>query len=564
MSRDEEAAKPCFNLVDEPWIRVRLSSGKTPEMSLLDVFAHASEIETLCNDLPTQDFAILRVLLAILQRALSSDLESEDDPTEVWGRLWNADGLPMELINSYLEYWHGRFDLFDEQCPFMQVAGLHGKGNKFSDVRKIIADVPDRPDRPMFFTMRIGGGLKSLTYPEAARWLVHLQAYDPNGLKPGVEGGSRSTKKAWDNNLGGLYVQGVSLRETLLLNLVLSNGNNWGELFPDDDLPCWERNSSGPVGETRTPKGRADVYTWQSRRVLFREADGLIDGVLLSDGDRLPKEREDQSNCFDLEPMTAWRNPRGVNGGRRATSAVTKFVPMRHQKERALWRGLDSILLGASGQKNGEYFPPGVVLWVSHVTDEVGGGFLDGSRPIRLRAVGYVYGTSGGVYDELIDDTLTLTAFLLSSEGQDADELVRECLAETDGAVYALGVFARNLQVAAGDKDKTADGARNEAMRRAYFELDGLFRSWLAGLGPASDLSAERETWRRVVTDTLRKEARELLSQVGPDAHVGHAFKGRSKMTEWMTAARAETMFFARLAKLMPVEHESSEERSGL
>ena len=74
-----------FNLVDEPWICVRDLDGATREVSLLELFEQASSIKCLANDLPTQDFAILRVLLAVLQRAISPTLDDDDVPAEVWG-----------------------------------------------------------------------------------------------------------------------------------------------------------------------------------------------------------------------------------------------------------------------------------------------------------------------------------------------------------------------------------------------------------------------------------------------------------------------------------------------
>ena len=101
---------PSFNLVDNPWIRVRDESGEVRELSLLGLFDQASHLRCLANDLPTQDLAILRMLLAILQRAISPDLDEEDDPSEVWGRLWNATKLPVDDIKAYLEQWYRNFD----------------------------------------------------------------------------------------------------------------------------------------------------------------------------------------------------------------------------------------------------------------------------------------------------------------------------------------------------------------------------------------------------------------------------------------------------------------------
>ena len=91
-----------FNLVDRPWVRIRDEEGETREVSLLELFEQAPHIKCLANDLPTQDFAILRVLLAILQRSIAPTLDEDDDPAEVWGDLWTAPELPVVEVRKYL------------------------------------------------------------------------------------------------------------------------------------------------------------------------------------------------------------------------------------------------------------------------------------------------------------------------------------------------------------------------------------------------------------------------------------------------------------------------------
>ena len=214
-----------FNLVDEPWIRVRDMRGISRELSLWDLFACAGELKCLANDLPTQDIAILRLLLAILQRSLSPSLDEDDDPAEVWARLWEAHTLPVEEIHSYLEKWRHRFDLFDPDYPFMQVAGMRTSKDDFSAVTKIIADIPD--NEPLF-SLVSGKGCESLSFAEATRWLVHVHAYDTAGIKSGVVGdpnakGGKSYPigTGWCGNLGGLLLEGTNLHETLILNFIL-------------------------------------------------------------------------------------------------------------------------------------------------------------------------------------------------------------------------------------------------------------------------------------------------------------------------------------------------------
>ena len=56
-----------FNLLDEPWICVMKENGEVKELSLMDVLLHAHQYRRLAGELPTQDVAVLRLLLAVLQ-----------------------------------------------------------------------------------------------------------------------------------------------------------------------------------------------------------------------------------------------------------------------------------------------------------------------------------------------------------------------------------------------------------------------------------------------------------------------------------------------------------------
>ena len=61
----------AFNLVDEPWIRVLLPDGAAAEVSLRDVLLRAHTFSDLGGELPTQNIAVLRLLLAVLHTVFS-------------------------------------------------------------------------------------------------------------------------------------------------------------------------------------------------------------------------------------------------------------------------------------------------------------------------------------------------------------------------------------------------------------------------------------------------------------------------------------------------------------
>ena len=61
-----------FNLLDEPWISVVYDEkGTTKEVSLQELFINAHQYKDLAGDTKTQDFAVLRVLLAVLHTVFS-------------------------------------------------------------------------------------------------------------------------------------------------------------------------------------------------------------------------------------------------------------------------------------------------------------------------------------------------------------------------------------------------------------------------------------------------------------------------------------------------------------
>ena len=60
-----------YNLLEERWVRVRGQDYTVQEVSLPDALLHAHEYRDLAGELPTQDAAMLRLLLAVLPTVFS-------------------------------------------------------------------------------------------------------------------------------------------------------------------------------------------------------------------------------------------------------------------------------------------------------------------------------------------------------------------------------------------------------------------------------------------------------------------------------------------------------------
>jgi CRISPR system Cascade subunit CasA len=537
-----------FTLVDEAWIPVLDGAGQRREVSLHGMFEQAGEIRMIACELPTQTFAILRLALAILHRSTGGP------PGEAsWRSLWRDRRLPLTDLTDYLHEFRDRFDLLHPRHPFYQVADLSAdKANKYG-LERLITDVPNGMP---FLTTRAGPGMESISPAEAARWLVHCQAYDAAGIKTGAVGDSRVRNgKGYSigvgalGSLGGVYLEGATLRETLLLNLVPA-APDWQQT-DERDLPVWERESQTAAEEsdaTRGPYGLLSLYTWQSRRIrLFGDVDGIT-GAMIAIGDRL-----DWQDRQLLEPMSVW----GRSAPReREQKRIPIYLPRPHDHTRALWRGLQTLLpppIPSTGEPS-HRLSAMVLQWLARLTLD---GVVGHDFRARPRAVSVAYGTQQAVIDEVFSDTLTMNVLLLDEDSPLRTTAV-DASADADAAVLALRRLATNLVRAAGGSDDSGDADR--AAERAYAVLDRFFRDWLAHLGPESDPATERTVWQDRVRRTVRRIGGELVEAAGPAAWVGRAKADRNGREIHYSSYQAEGWFHRDLAKALTMTINSDQE----
>lgn len=507
---------PSFNLLSEPWIQVRLRSGVVLEVSIEDAFRRAEEIKEIVGEVPTQSFAITRLLLAILYRALEDDIESERD----WQELWQ-NGLPPETIDEYLDEYRSRFDLLDAQAPFFQVADLHTTKNEFKTPEALVSDVPSNS---RLFTTRAGKSLERLSFAEATRWLINVQAFDFSGIKSGAVGDPRlkggkgyPIGVGWSGLLGGVLIEGKNFAETLLLNLVPTGfgDGDWSE----DHVP-WEKAPHGPAEESegRRPTGPADLYTWQSRRIRLHFVADAVVGCLISNGDKLTPQ-----NMHDWEPMTAWRrsDPQAKKLG-----LPTVYMPREHDPARAFWRGIAALLpkkeISRSGKSAATYLAPKVLDWLANVQDLQ---WLPADKLISVRAIGVLYGTQSSSVAEIIDDRLDVSLALLAASNVELANRAEQAVVDAEGAVFALKNLAANLARAAGG---TPEGPRARVEEVAYAALDHPYRHWLRGLRSDSDPMAAYEEWQAIAKKEVLVLANELLDNAGPAAWKGRVMQLRA------------------------------------
>lgn len=122
---------PEYNLLDEPWIPVRLIDGTVTDVGLLELLRRTTDIVDVVCELQTQNIAIQRLVLAAAYRvAVPAD---EDE----WIDLFN-EGLPVDMVIDYLERWRDRFYLFGGRYPFMQVADLRTEKDEVKPLDAVV------------------------------------------------------------------------------------------------------------------------------------------------------------------------------------------------------------------------------------------------------------------------------------------------------------------------------------------------------------------------------------------------------------------------------------------
>ncbi|PVE10230.1 type I-E CRISPR-associated protein Cse1/CasA, partial [Streptomyces scopuliridis] len=525
-----------FDLTSRPWIPVLWRDGTQGELSLRDVFARAGEVRRVVGDLPTQEFALTRLLLALAHDAL----EGPSD-TEHWARLW-ADQDCFGPLAGYLDEHRERFDLLHPHTPFFQVASLRTARDEVFSLNRIVADVPNGEP---FFSSRMPA-VGSLGFAEAARWVVHAHAYDTSGIKTGIDGDERvkggrvyPLGVGWAGTLGGVFAEGETLRQTLLLNLVAADTS--GARFCDDDRPAWRHEpcGPGPAGRQR-PSGVRDLYTWQSRRLrLHFDADG-VHGVVLGYGDPLAPH-----NMHTDEPMTAWRRSRAQEKKR---GEPLVYLPREHDPARSAWRGLEALVVGRAeagqGAEAAKALRPGILEWIARLVTE---GELPRGFLIRARVIGAVYGTQQSVIDDVVDDRLAMGVVLLHQHDRAYARQAIDAVSDAESAVTALGDLATDLARAAGSE---TEGRRSAARDLGFATLDGPYRTWLRDLTAAEDPGAHRTHWQQDAYRHVRRLGDRLMSEAGDAAWEGRVVATK-KGSEWLNSALADTRFRFRLGKAL-------------
>jgi CRISPR system Cascade subunit CasA len=523
--------KQSFNLVEEPWIRVRTFENNTKGVSLTQALLQAHTFAALAGETATQDVAVLRLLLAVLHTVFSrvdeagnpAPIASRGDALRRWQAIWKLGQLPPKPIEDYLSQWRERFWLFDPETPFFQTEEAKRRKPKPYDVAKMNGELVESGNKRRLFPSRTGEGKMTLSYGEAARWLLYLNGWDDVALKPSDIAKKKKDRSAasvgWLGKLGYVEAVGNSLFETLLLNLtLLRDGRELWDLA--DCKPSWEEEPcQRELAQIPTPNHPAALLTMQYRRVKLEAENGVVCRYYVYSGDQISS-----TNAF-AEQNTLWRQIKGKGG------APDVWIPRPHDPARQLWRDFSAIASQSDRSQTGQNDnnrTPGVVQWIAVLMQN---RILPKEQQMRLHIVANRYNdnpTSRAVED-LFSDQLTFHADLLTELGYKWRKSIEEEIYACDEGAQACGRLAKELKLAAGG---TGDGCDQRGKALFYDAIDQPFRNWLAGLSAQQnrvEMVKQRDSWRQTAQTIGLQLGKQLVDGAGPAAFVGRSVEEKEK-----------------------------------
>lgn len=533
-----EKIKSEFNLIYEPWVKVLTNDNKNIEVSLKTLFENAHQYIGLAGDMKTQDFAILRILQAILNTVFSRfdatgkkypflELDSRYIPQtkklnnvdtskyiksliKTWDDLWEMKKFPS-IINDYLEKQKDRFYLFDEKHPFMQAnieilkKPVNQKGKSyiyFKDINRLISESGNTKE---IFSPKEENYKNKLSHSELARWILMLHGYTGTDDKCKFKEMEPEEKSSIGTllPLGGIALKGNNLFETLLLNLIL--------VHPDQDYqtyssllqtPSWEYDNNELIEKFITsapPKNLSELYTWWSRAFIYdnenKEALQII---------KLP-----EITNINLEPQTLWTINKKEN----------KIIPKLYEINESLWKSFGLIIQN----KDKTQKQPHIIKWYQYKEK------IKKDYNLTIVAVGmkkHHKGASQRPVNEIYD-TLTINDFVIKDLKEKGwNDRIEETVRKTKEVIeknYKKFVKSLFIDIRAGgsrkapneinynDRKKGKKSIIDSEIEKIYSLIDYKFKYWLSSIKPSDKKDDKTDEWKNQLKLLLEKQAKKLV-----------------------------------------------------
>ena len=518
-----------FNLVDEPWIKVITKDTYKEELvSLKKLFSDPTKYISLAGEMPIQNLAILRLLLAILTTAYSrknfegqaynwlklveDGLEAndaKDELQETWEELYENNNFSSTILD-YLQEHKSEFDFFGEH-PFYQVTKAEydalvptnkniasGKGTV--SVKQINRRISESNNTPAIFSPTTSEEKNKISLDELIRWVITYQNITGVTDKTKLQNKNKySSSNGWLYNIDPVYIKGNNLFETLLLNLKLDETNFQHPVW-EDDLTAYVQKR---LDEIR-PNNTAELYTLWSR-ILHIEWDENDEPTIFSAG--LPGI--DGTNYF-VEPMTTWKQE--------SKKDSNDLRPKRKSKmtmDKAIWRNFGDYTIESNSNHT-----PGTVRWIHGLIDD---DMLPEDFDLELASVGMVSdgnATSQAPYAEITNEmSLKASVFFDNDENGWVENINQTIeLTQTIGSYYWY--FLKDLNTLSGLKDGAGDRASKES-RIFYSRLNTPFLNWLASIKSTDSKVKKVIQWKRQLYRIALNSAQERFNRATNKEFIG-------------------------------------------
>jgi CRISPR system Cascade subunit CasA len=488
-----------FNLLDEPWLPVRMRDGTAQALGLLSVFEQAGDIAALAETQPPALIAEYRLLLAITHRAL----ERAHTTWKVRERCnWYRNGLPAADMRDYLEHWRDRFWLFHGTAPFMQVAAL-ADADETRDKLKPWTQISlacTSGNAPLLFDHSLDGSPSVIFAAQAVRTMLGFQAFTPGGLVRVLRDADNAGPLA---NTAAAMPVGPTLAATLCLALHPPSAPH------RPDLPCWEMPPLTLAKLRALPtlaSGPNDRYTRQSRAVLLlRDAEGnTVRWLRFAAGFALAEDPQ------AVDPMASYR------------MGSVGMVRLGFREGRAVWRDLPALVPDPTGRAA---HPAAILSYAANLHLDLSGSYIE--QPVLVAGV-------ASDQAKLLRwrlEQIVLPGALLTDPGRAV--LLRECVAEAEELFGKLREIAKEMIAdTLPDPRSTATSARARAMLENAPAMALFFAHAERTLGVAMDLIAEGQEddamarWHLALRAASEATWSALVANLGASAR---AFRAQAK-----------------------------------
>lgn len=525
--------RKSYNLLTEPWIKVLAKdSGDTVSVSLIDVLQNARQYERLAGEMRVQDFAIMRILLAILTTVYSRfdaqgegynwlDYDSngyqvtrvkifEDDQRQELLDSWNqtfTSGSFSRKVFDYLNEYSNRFDFLGEH-PFMQVT--HDEYNSLVSadkkiekgsgqvlIKQINRSISESGNTSFVFSPKSNDEKDKIDLPELVRWVITYQGLTGVTDKTKVQSKEKySISPGWLFQISPVFIRGSDLFQTLMLNLLLFNPNHQGEF--NLQKPIWEETNLLSYAELRLsnifPNDIAGLYTSLSRMLHISWKD---EGPqIFSAG--LPKLDIEQN---PFEPMTTWKK----NKDKKRNIDFVPAVKSKWSISKAMWRYFGQYV---GTDYSGNEVEPGIIAWLRQLKNN---GYIDDSFHVNVSSVSFI--NDGNATSQLpveeIHGELSLYADVLFDDDIAGRWTVRieKIVEQIENVGKMYYGFLSNINGLEGGKGQASD----HEMGQFYDLLNQPFESWLNNIHADDNRDMKELEWRKTLWELVQNLAKSQM-----------------------------------------------------